>query len=73
LCHDFAALKEVSRVEKVMALEALREDPSGNEAEFESPDWHREELTAAEERVKSEEERFVDWETVRNNCGSSLN
>ena len=56
-----------------MALEALREDPSGNEAEFESPDWHREELTAAEERVKSEEERFVDWETVRNNCGSSLN
>ena len=66
-------LSQMSRAEKIMALEALWEDLSRNESEFESPDWHREELTAAEERVKSEEERFVDWETVRNNCGSSLN
>ena len=48
-----------------MALEALWEDLSRNEAELESPDWHREELTAAEERVKSGEEQFVDWETAK--------
>ncbi len=58
-------LKQMSRAEKVMALEALWEDLSRNEAEFESPDWHRDELAATEERVKSGEERFVDWETAK--------
>jgi hypothetical protein len=48
-----------------MALEALWEDLSRNESEFESPDWHREELTATEERVQSGEEQFVDWETAK--------
>ncbi len=51
----------MTRAEKVMALEALWEDLSRNDAEFESPDWHREELAATQERVKSGLERFVDW------------
>ncbi|MGA2660181.1 MAG: addiction module protein [Verrucomicrobiota bacterium] len=58
-------LKQMSRAEKVAALEALWVDLSRNEAEFEPPDWDREELTAAEERVRSEEEQFVDWETAK--------
>ena len=48
-----------------MALGALWEDLSRDEAEFESPGWHREELTATEERVKSGQEQFVDWETAK--------
>jgi len=48
-----------------MALEALWEDLSRDEAEFEPPSWHREELTAAEERVNSGGEHFVDWEAAK--------
>jgi hypothetical protein len=55
----------MSRAEKLMALEALWEDLSRDEAALESPAWHLDELRATEERVKSGEERFVDWESAR--------
>ena len=58
-------IKQMSRAEKLMALEALWEDLSRNEAEFESPRWHRDELAATEERVKSGQEQFVDWESAK--------
>ncbi len=58
-------IKEMSRAEKIMAMEALWEDLSRNEAGFESPPWHREELAATEQRVKSGEEQPVDWEQAK--------
>ena len=58
-------LAEMSRTEKLKVLEALWEDLSRNEAEFESPSWHQEELSAAEERVKSGKEGFVDWDSAK--------
>ena len=58
-------LKEMSRAEKIIALEALWEDLSRNEAEFESPDWHQEELAATEQRVQSGKEQPVDWEYAK--------
>ena len=58
-------IEQMSRAEKLMAFEALWEDLSRNEAEFESPGWHRDELLATEERVKAGQERFVDWESVK--------
>jgi len=58
-------LAQMSRAEKLMALEALWEDLTRNEAEFESPGWHSEELLATEERVKSGAEKFMDWETAK--------
>jgi hypothetical protein len=58
-------LKEMSRVEKIMAMEAIWEDLSRNEAGFVSPAWHREELAATEERVKSGKEQPVDWEHAK--------
>ncbi len=48
-----------------MALEALWEDLTRNETEFESPAWHKEELSRTEERVKKGEEKFMDWETAK--------
>ncbi len=48
-----------------MALEALWEDLTRNGEEFESPGWHREELSAAEQRVKSGQEQFVNWEAAK--------
>jgi hypothetical protein len=57
-------LKEMSRAEKIIALEALWEDLSRNE-EFESPAWHEQELAATEERVKSGKEQPIDWEYAK--------
>lgn len=58
-------LAQMSRAEKLMALEALWEDLSRDEATLESPAWHLDELRATEERVKSGEEQFVDWESAK--------
>jgi hypothetical protein len=58
-------LTQMSRAEKLMALEALWEDLTRNGEEFESPGWHREELSAAEQRVKSGQEQFVNWEAAK--------
>ena len=58
-------IKQMSREEKLMAFEALWEDLSRNEAEFESPGWHREELLATEDRVNAGKEQFVDWESAK--------
>ncbi len=48
-----------------MALEALWEDLSRNETDFESPSWHQAELAATKERVRTGKERFVDWEAAK--------
>jgi len=58
-------LDQMSRTEKLMALEALWEDLSKNEADYQSPDWHKDELAATEARVKSGEEQFIDWEEAK--------
>jgi hypothetical protein len=59
-------LDKMSRAEKLMALEALWEDLTRNEREFESPSWHEQELADTEARVKSGQEKLVDWETAKN-------
>jgi hypothetical protein len=58
-------LKQMSRMEKLMALEALWDELSRDQVEFESPTWHQEELAATERRVKDGHEQFVDWETAK--------
>ncbi len=58
-------IKEMSQTEKLMALEAIWEDLSRNEEAYQSPAWHREELAATEQRVKSGQEQFVDWESAK--------
>ena len=56
---------QMSRAEKLMALEALWEDLTRDETEFESPGWHQEELAATEQRVQSGKEQFVEWESAK--------
>jgi len=58
-------IKEMSHAEKLMALEALWEDLSRNEEKLESPAGHLDELRATEERVKSGQEQFLDWEVAK--------
>jgi hypothetical protein len=58
-------LGEMSRSEKVMAMEALWEDLSRDEAQVETPEWHLKELAATEARVKAGVETFLDWEQAK--------
>jgi len=58
-------LDQMSKTEKLMALEALWEDLTKSEAEHPSPSWHKDELAATEQRVKSDKEQFVDWEEAK--------
>jgi hypothetical protein len=48
-----------------MALEALWEDLSRDEVEFDSPSWHQDELAATEKRQRSGKEQPVDWEQAK--------
>jgi Putative addiction module component len=58
-------LKQMSRAEKLMALEALWEELSRDETEYESPAWHEEELAATERRVENGKEQFIVWEKAK--------
>ena len=58
-------LDQMSRAEKIMAMEALWQELSRNDELPDSPAWHGEELAATERRVAAGEEQFVDWETAK--------
>jgi hypothetical protein len=65
-------IHEMSHAEKLIALEALWEDLSRNEAGYEAPQWHAEALAATEERVNSGQEQFVDWESAKRELRKQL-
>ncbi len=58
-------LDQMTLAEKLRVMETLWADLSRNEHEFESPAWHEEVLKEREERVRSGQETFIDWETAK--------
>ena len=58
-------LHQMSRVEKLQAMEALWADLSRDEEAVESPDWHAEALKEAEAEVASGRAAFVDWDVAK--------
>jgi hypothetical protein len=58
-------LDKMTVAEKLRAMEALWTDLSRNEAQIESPAWHGDVLHDREEKIKSGEEKFIDWETAK--------
>lgn len=61
-------------MEKVTSMEALWQNLSREENLLDSPNWHKDELAATEQRVNSGEEIFVDWDEakkrIRKRCDS---
>ncbi|RJP30196.1 MAG: acyl-protein synthetase [Candidatus Omnitrophota bacterium] len=55
----------MSRIEKIMVMEALWQDLSSEEKQLDSPTWHRDELVTTEQRVAAGDEQFVDWEIAK--------
>jgi hypothetical protein len=58
-------MRQMPRSEKLKLLEALWEDLSCSESEFESPTWHERELAETERRLAEGNEQVMDWETAK--------
>ena len=58
-------LDQMTIAEKLRVMESLWADLSRNEQELESPAWHEQVLKERDERVRSGDETFIDWETAK--------
>jgi hypothetical protein len=58
-------LSQMTLAEKLRAMEELWADLSRDEAQLESPSWHGDVLHDRENKIKSGEESFMDWETAK--------
>lgn len=58
-------IEQMSRAEKLQAMEAIWVELSKAEAEIESPAWHEDALRETEQRVAASQERIADWETAK--------
>ncbi len=58
-------LDQMTTKEKLEAMEALWADLTLNEKEFESPAWHARVLRERDDRIRTAQESFIDWETAK--------
>ena len=58
-------IKRMSREEKLRAMEALWEDLSREESQFDSPAWHARALRHTERLVREGKAKFSDWAAAR--------
>ena len=58
-------LDQMSTDEKLRVMEALWADLSREEEQLESPGWHEGVLKEREERIKSGQETFMEWEAAK--------
>jgi hypothetical protein len=65
-------LDQMTTAEKLRAMEALWADLSRNPDNVPSPAWHEQILKEREDRVKSGQEKFVDWETAKQDLRDRL-
>jgi hypothetical protein len=65
-------LNQMTIEEKLRMMEMLWSDLTRQETEFSSPAWHEDVLKMREERIKTGQEDFVDWETAKKNLRERL-
>jgi len=58
-------LDQMTIAEKLRVMESLWADLSRDEQQLESPAWHEQVLKERDQRVRSGEEAFIDWETAK--------
>jgi hypothetical protein len=58
-------IQQLSRTEKLKFLEALWEDLSRAEGDFEFPAWHADALAETEQRLAEGKEQILDWEAAK--------
>jgi hypothetical protein len=58
-------ISQMTRADKLRAMEALWADLSRDEAEFDSPGWHGAVLRETEQLVRDGKAKFSDWQAAR--------
>ena len=58
-------IDQMSRAEKLQAMEAIWTALSRSDGELESPAWHADALRETEARVAAGEEHVADWEVAK--------
>ena len=58
-------LEKMTREEKLHMMEMLWIDLSRHEEEIISPNWHKDVLELREKEIKSNQEKFKDWESAK--------
>ena len=59
--RDIAELKDLTKKEKLMVIEALWEDLSQEDGDIESPDWHEVSLSETRKHLQSGTEKILNW------------
>jgi hypothetical protein len=58
-------IKKMSRIERLQAMEALWDSLLDEEAEIESPEWHRDILGERRRKIETGEAEFISLERLR--------
>ena len=67
------SLRDLPRGEKLKLMEALWDELSRPDEEFESPAWHARELAATERRLAEGREQVMDWDAAKVSLRPKLN
>ena len=59
------SLRDLPRGEKLKLMEALWDELSRPDEEFESPAWHAREFAATERRLAEGREQVMDWDAAK--------
>jgi hypothetical protein len=62
------ALEQIQRMplrEKLLVMEAIWNDISGEEQNLEAPQWHKDTLDERERLVAEGKAQFIDWEEAK--------
>ncbi|MHC1728156.1 MAG: addiction module protein [Syntrophobacteraceae bacterium] len=58
-------IKKMSRIERLQAMEALWDSLLDEEAEIESPEWHRDIIEERKRKIETGEAEFISLERLR--------
>ena len=65
-------LEEMSLAEKFLTIEMVWDDIVHNSPDFKSPAWHEEILREREAKIKSGEDKLIDWKDAKRLLRDSL-
>ena len=65
-------LKEMNLSEKFMAIEMIWDDIVHNSANFPSPEWHGDVLKERDAKIKSGEDKLIDWNLAKEQLRYSI-
>jgi len=65
-------LEKMSIEEKIQTMETIWDDLCKKADSISSPTWHGKVLHDREERVKTGDEKFMDWEKAKKNIQDSI-